>query len=453
MALVKDTINAPPVPKPTTIQITSPAYKGVVADSREIPVSALLTHVEGSSWTCNYYSQILNDGSALAGQNVTVNPIYQQYRLIQRMELKVTGPLTSNQDTEGKTTTITGVATLYPFVIPNEGDMFLADIGDGREGIFRITNTERKSIYKQACYVVEYVMVDYATPERRADLNSKIVDRLCFSYDFLQHGQNPLIQEEVYEHMSFLAESYADMISYYFRNFTSDEFKTLILPGQSKPVYDPFLTKAVTSYFTTNDSYEVRKVRKLNCDGDDVLKTVQIWDILTLRDKTLMKHCLRRIGLVSAVSFEKNPMLEGIYHSGISYVVYPKDPELNVDYEINYKPKAFVDVALRSPPSKVRTLADLIVDNDYAGLTLPAVKLIHLVTVDDHYIFSSAFYNGPDEAQSLLELAVKDYINNKSVSIHALVALCRSHHSWGSLERFYFTPIIAMLIKSVVHGI
>ena len=32
-------------------------------------------------------------------------------------------------------------------VIPNVGDMFLADIGDGKEGVFAVTASDKKTMF------------------------------------------------------------------------------------------------------------------------------------------------------------------------------------------------------------------------------------------------------------------------------------------------------------------
>jgi len=433
--------------------IAAPEYRGVTVDTRYVPSAGLLTHVEGSSWSVNYYSQVLDKDSALAGQNVNRHAIYQQYRLIRGFELKVTSPLTTSQDTGGRSMIMTGVANVYPFVIPNEGDMFLADIGDGREGVFKVTITDRKSIFKETVHTVEYQLIDYSTEDKRADLNSKTIQTLIFVKDFLQYGQNPLMQEEEYVLLDELQNNYVGMAAKYFKSFTSNEYKTLLVPGQPIPVYDHFLTNAVMSSFTTYDAPEIRTVRRLNCDGDDVMKTTTIWDVLRNRDKKLLKYAIRQVGLVSARTFEKNPMLEGIYHSGIHYVVYPKDPQLNVDYQIKYLEKTLATQELADSITQIRRLGDLIVDNEFQGLTLPDTPAIKKVLVDDYYVLSEAFYENEETGKSLLEICVDEYLDYKAPNVKALLALCRTYHAWGQLEKFYYLPVLMLLVKSAIFNI
>jgi len=430
--------------------ITEPEYRGVSVDTRTVPTLGLTTHVEGSSWTVEYYSQVLDKDSALAGQNVTKNAIYQQYRLIRKMELKVTAPLATNQDTQGGSMVLVGTANVYPFVIPNEGDMFLADIGDGREGIFRITHVDRKSIFKETIHVIEYQLINYSTDELRGDLNMKTIQTLIFVRDFLQYGQNPLLQEEEYLLLDRLQHEYFGILNKYFKSFVSNEYKTLLIPGQSKPVYDHFLTTIVFSFFNLADSPEIRTIRKLNCDGDDVMKVTTIWDALKCRDHKMLKYCIREVGLVSNRTFDKNPMLEGIYYSGINYVVYPKDPELTVDYQIHHIQKILAEQKLQDAPSQIRRLGDLIADNEFQGLTLPGTPAIKKVLVDDYYVLSQAFYDNSQTGKSLLELCVDDYLHHKAPNIKALITLCNTYHAWGALERFYYGIVLLIMVKSAI---
>lgn len=270
----KDVATVTPLPSP--VQVTAPEYKGVTVDTKMVPLSSLLTHVEGASWSVNYYSQVLDRDSATAGQGLGTNPIHQQYRLIKQMELKVTSPLMMSQDPESKVITYSGQATAYPFVIPNEGDMFLADIGDGREGIFQIHTVTRMSVFKQTCHTIEYRVVDFTDPQRLADFERKTVQTFQYDKDFLMHGQNPLLFEEDYANVAYLRKNYKLLTDRYFKLFFGREFNTMLVPLQLTPTYDHFITGALLDNFTTWESNEVRYIRKLNMDDDQVSRAVNI---------------------------------------------------------------------------------------------------------------------------------------------------------------------------------
>lgn len=454
MPLLVDTPNAPPVEKPTPVQIAKPAYKGVVVDTQYIPQSSLITGIEGSSWTVDYFSQVVNDDNDLSGQQIARDPIYQQYRLIRGMELKVQNPLTPSQDTDSKQLTITGTAVTYPFLIPQEGDMFIADVGDGREGVFRITNTEVRSYFEQACYQIDYVQVDYSTALRRGDLIRKVVEELYFVRDFLLHGQNPLLYKQDYIDVQTLSQRYAEILDVYMRMFMSHEFKTLILPGQDYPIYDHFVAKAITALFEVSRHPDLMQMRVLNVDDSDVLKCFTLWDMLIRRDADLLPFVNKRVGLVNARSFTERPQLEGIRYTGINYVVYPTDPDVCVDYEVR-KPQvpASSTEHVKPVPARKGALEYLMGKKVLSGLPYNKAPLIKDVTVDDYYIFSQAFYEEQDGGLSQLEALVRDYLNDKAIDRSTLVLLTETYQAYGGLERFYYLPIILLLIKASIRSL
>jgi hypothetical protein len=454
MAIVQKKPKAPPEEKPKEPVIAEPEYKGVVVDSRYTPNTALMTHVEGSSWTVAYYSQVLDEDNPLAGQNVTMPATIQQYKLVNGFELKVTQPLTTSQDPQSKAMLVTGSANVYPSLIPNKGDMFVADTGDGRAAIFTVMQSERKSMLKDAVFAIEYQLTDYATDIRMGDLNAKVIDKVQFVRDYLTYGKNPLLRMEDYEVVHELRMRWGDITQRYFKSFVSNEFKTLLVPQQGeKAVYDPFLTKAVMSFFTTYDAPDIREVRILNVSGDDFMDAPTIWDALKNRDINLLKFCNSKAGLVFAREFDANPMLNGIYFSGVDYVVYPKDPQFSIDFSRGGRAKTLLSETLKDSPAQIRRLADLLGDRNFEGLTKPDSPPVHNVMKDDYYVFTAAFYNNASSGQSVLERLVRDFLQGEALNNKALLALCETYHAWGSLERFYYVPILLMLIKTSIREI
>lgn len=445
MPVVNKTPAAPPEFDPAPPIIHAKEYQGVTVDTRHTPLSSLMTHIEGASMTVNYYSSVLGKDSPLAGQNINLIPEYQQYRLITGFEFKVTNPLTTSQDTTSNSMLTVGTANIYSFLKPNVGDMFITDIGDGREGIFKITNVDRKTLYKESTHVVEYQMIIH-TSDRNvwlADLNSKVVERLVFVSDYLQYGQNPFLQEEDYGVAMRLEAAFEEITKAYFREFLSNEFMTLCVPGQEFPTYDHFVTVAATSFFTTFDAPELRKIRRLNCDDDGLMKATQFWDILSQKNPKLLMTCAQKAGMVSAKQFHKNPMVEGVYHSGINRIVYLADGEMPLDYLHKTSPKVLMDEKLKQVPVRTR-----------AQGAIPDVvpPLLHNVTVDDYYVLSQAFYDKAVDGQSKLELAVHDYLSDKAPNNKVLATLADTYHAWGGLERYYYGPILLVLIRASLRS-
>lgn len=453
MPLIESKPGTHPVQKPTPIRITDPEYRGVTVDTRYIPTSALLTAIEGSSWKVNYYSQVIDSDNDLNGQLVNREAILQQYKLVIGFELKVTTPLTQIQNSETKEFQVNGAANVYPFLVPNVGDMFLADVGDGREGIFRVTSSERRSFFKDTSHYIEYELIDYSTETRRQDLQSKTIKTLYYLRDFLYYGQNPLVEEEDYHLIQELGERYITITKTYFNRFFSNEFQSMMLPGQILPMYDHYLVKAIKANFNTDEAVEVQYIRAMNVADDDAFKAYTIWDAILLRDKDILLHIAEKAGVVSCKSFTREPLMESIYHSGFQYVVYPIDAEVSVDYDV-VRPKRIASTGMITDvPGRDRRMSDLVNESLLDGLPYTGAPLINQITKDDYYVFSEAFYTRAERGQSKLELAVRDHINGQYVDRRLLKAFCDTYHAWGGLERFYFTPILLMLMKGHIRSV
>lgn len=452
MPLIKETPLTPPVQKPVAVKIAAPEFRGVTVDTRYDPATSLLTHIEGASWTVNYYSQVLGADNALSGQQIDRHAAYQQYKLIQRFELKVTTALNQpSQDSTTKSLTLVGQSNVYPVgLIPNEGDHFLADVGDGREGLFVVTNSEQRSIYRDTAYLIDYELVDYSEKDDRVDdLNSKVVENLYFNMDFLLHGQNPLISLESVQKIEMIQAYYQEILAFYFTRFFSREYRTLLLPGQNAPIYDPFLTSAVLKMFRDEPHPNIKYIRELNVGEDDNYALPNIWTMLLNKRRKDLTNSMRQIGLVPIRAFSMDPMMDSIRFSGVEYAVYPKDPDRSEDYRRHDRSKFISEKQIEPTPSRLRMLIDIIAVDDLYGL--PNNLVPSIISMDSEtYVFSPAFYaNTP--GQSALELLVQDYMDQKQYSLTMMFDICKTYHNWGLLEQFYQLPFLMAILRSAIR--
>jgi hypothetical protein len=453
MGIIKPPTSLKPrLPPKPTLTVANDDYKSIAVDMRVDPKETILAHVEGSSWTVDYYSQVVARDTGLAGQGLGTDPVFQQYKLVNGMEIKVTSALTSSQDSETNEITLSGVATVYPFVIPNVGDMFIADLLDGRRGVFQITASSRLAIFKETCHAIDYTLVDYASQARIDDLKRKVVQTTYFEKDFIYHGQNPILVSDDYENLQFLRRNYGTLITQYFKRFYSKEYGTLIMPDQANVVYDGFLVRALFQHLSTWDARELTTLRQLNTDDDQVMTADSIWTVLLMRNRALIADSFHQVGYVSARSFTYQPIFEGIRYSGIEHVIYPNDPMVRVDNQFTQNVKAAGEFTpLRPAVVNRKTLASLI-NASQEDLTKVGIKDVFS---EGYYVFSKAFYEDDREGanQSLLELCVQDYLDDKEISYTRIRELVEASARWDSVNSFYFIPVLIILIKAVIRAI
>lgn len=438
-----------------TTHIADPKFKGVAVDTRWVNRSNLLTHVEGYSWVLKaYYSQVLNSDSQLSGQQVTVSAQYQPYKKINGMELKVQSPLTTSQDDASKGMNMQGSSLIYPnTVIPNEGDMMVADIGEGRLGVFRVTDTIKKTIYENAVYEIEYSINSDETL-RVEDLDAKVVEEVYFHKEYLTLGRDPLLVNSEHNNLLAIQEVYDALARQYFQRFFSDEYKTLLIPLQQQSTYDYFLVDFLLSQFDTTDSQEIRYIRKLAMGGDPAMQSHSLWTALKERDPVYLKTAFQKAGVVTTKIFVSTSLVNSIRYTGIPRAIYPIDAQLVINNQMRNNACGNLVTPLIEPlqhdAPPMGGLYQMVEAITIANAT-PGEGTVKPVATDEYYVLSEDFYK-KTAGMSTLESVVWKFLEREPMDVTQLVGTAKLWPTWGYLEQCYYIPILMHLMKSIIQG-
>ncbi len=436
-----DPVAQTPVPVPV-IHVTNPGYKGIAVDQRWTPIVSMLQHISGSAWTVDYYSQVIDTDTSLGGQRPSSSPVYQQYRKIERLVVRVTAPLTQGQNPDTKAMTYVGKAVVHSF-IPNDGDMFVADIGDGQSATFRIMTTTKMAVFKESVYEIEYE-VGTTEEEFLLDLETKTVEHLVYRADKLVHGESPII---LANHDALLDQAnnvVQVILNQYFTRFFNQEYRTLLVPGQVRTVYDPFLVSFITKLLNTDDCLGMSRLKQLNMQEDGVYKHNSLWDAIANQDEVYLQGGFTRVGLAETASFEINPFFTGIRFTGVQLAVYPKDPMIGI-HDVTETSIKSLSITELTPSIGGNT--EMFEDANTGELPENAATpgLYH-VTFDDYYVLSQNFY-GETTTQSTLEVMTRNHIQRKALDLEALMNTAKSFSQWGLVEQFYYLPIVLALLR------
>lgn len=495
-------VSASPTSEPTekpieTIKITSTSNTTTMVDNRWVPRVNLITHIEGSAWTVDYYSQVLTKDSQLSGQQISLSASNQQYTKISNFVLKVTSTLSSTQK-EDKSMEVTGEAIVNPSVIANEGDMFVADIGEGRLAAFEITKTTKLSIFKQACFQISYKLVsDDAL--RIEDLINKTVKETVYHDSFNLFGKNPIIVKDEHSILIELQEEYRKVLEYYFKRFYSKEFKTILVPMQSTSIYDPFLVEFLLSQFNSRDNHVINHVIKFNVQTDDTLETTSLWDSIKHRDVAYLNSSFSKYSLKDIKTLNSTAISNGIRYSGIRKIIYPSDSSLSVDNTLDstlpinnnvVDNESFGNTNIELRTTNLRNLKgsnDLssqvdnsVLDNYYTVLENgEQLKIFNPLSTDvvqntttqdtlsfinvpkeqlpislssEYYLLTENFYLNKTSDMSVFEGLVLSYINKQSVDKANILNICKEYHKWSLLQQFYYLPIVLVMVRSLLNG-
>lgn len=432
---------------PVTPRVDPTAFRGITVDTNYVPSSAMLTWVEGSNWSVDYYSQLLGEDNEPTPQALDRDPPYQQYQRIKHMDLKVTDPINFDQDPTNRTMTVTGSATTFPFLVPNVGDMFTADIGDGRTGAFTVTEARRQTILRDSVYTIEYELVEELTEARQEDLERKTVKTLRYSRRSLHSGCGPFVTDAEFERQLTDQQWIDDLFADYLRDFFSRNHSTLLVPDQSQPTFDAFVVWALLQLFSPQTVPIMRRVKDLNVMAERVMFQTTVWDALLRCRESALAYGVEQVCLASTARFAGRPTLQSLGYTGIPYVVFPANTASDVDteyYRGGDTPPA--GQALRSP--QTQTDHDYFQRRDDGDLDpVERPPAIHPVTQDDYYVFSEAFYTGNEEEQSQLELLAGEALNGEALTRTRLNQVLADIDRWAPLERFYYVPVVLILLK------
>lgn len=438
-----------PVPLESA-RISSPAFRGVAVDLKWVNRTDLLTNIAGSSWVLkDYYSQVLDTDSQLSGQQLTVSGAYQQYRKIKLMEMKVQQPLSTSQTDQTKGMNLEGSSVVYPFLIPNEGDMFTADIGEGKIGVFRVNLTTKKSIFKEACYEIAY-QLDTDQDDKRADLDAKTIETYVFWKDNLAIGKNPLLLTTQHQALLTVGEAYEVLCKQYFKRFFSNEYCTMLVPGQLLSTYDHFIVDFLLKMNLTDDCPEIRYVKELAVEGYPAMQMPSIWTALLERNAVWLKTAFKQAGAVPTVIFSAIPLVNSIRYTGIKMAMMPTDADLVTDVFLQERNCPVPASPLDQGPAPMGGMYRMVqavniaqVDGDAEGTIKPIDP--------NYYVFSQAFYERSDNL-STLEGVVWQFLEREPMDVESLVATADLWPTWGLLEQFYYIPVLMCLMRSILMG-
>lgn len=454
MPIMQPTPLAPPEKQSDIPEIQPKRANTVVVDNKNTPLASLITHVAGIALINDYYRLVVNKDNVLYAQDVGQSGVEQQYIKYRNFEIRMQGSLSEDQQDDDKVFVINGVGYIHSGFIPNEGDMFVADVGDGRLGVFNITRSRRMTIRVGTVYEVSYSMAYFVgdKPSQFDDLEGKVIETYFYVKERLGYNQNPFLSSEEYSFSRYMGEMFREICGNYHTQFFSKEFAAYLVPGQATPTFDYFLYRAKLAIFRDDPYGIMKKHQSINIADDDLIsRKMDLFTVLIERSARKFKVCDRRVGTARTAQFYYDGVTTNIRYTGIDAIVYPISTEVRTDYGNNNLNTSYLEGPMKPTPN---TMDPEILEDQISEFMFgtKAVPLIKPVSIDDYYVFSEDFYKRTENL-SILEVQTLAYIDGKEVNPKALKVLLENYIYWPRLERFYYTPILLILIMSVLKAV
>lgn len=428
--------------------------KTSIVETQFTPRSALLTHLSGARWIVDYYSQVIGTNEELKAFDPDQQTIYQSYRRINRCEILLQGGLDTAISGPANEARISGTAILYPGLIPNQYDVIIGDIGDGRLGQFTITEPPvRKSYFNDAAYEIRFEMSRYYDKRIEDMLDQRSVKNLFFQRDYLTYGQNPYLIEEDFHYSKNLERYIASIEDRWVKEFYNHSKKIFLVPGQADLTYDPYIVTAVMALFTQNNSSLYRQVNVLNVDDWGLNHVDNLWGMLLSRDEFKLNTVFRKFTLISSTRFSMVTQLNGIRFSGVNSVVVPKDHDMgygNGEYGNGGLATGFCGGCCSGCATD-----DSFNPNDGKATEYDGTEGTKLPKVgsDGYYVLSQAFYEKDFTKMTKFEKLLWDGILKSKIDPSDVYAYFEAYPKWSKIDRFYLGIILVILMRYSLRSI
>lgn len=419
-----------------------------VTKEKNIPFLELGQFVEGfHTEPVEYLSRLLGPDEELGELSTSLNEVLQQYLRIPNFEIKLSDSLQRTFEKDRQSNTFTGNAIIYAgTIVPKRYDHFVADVGDDVPYLFTLTNVEQKTIFGNSAYEIEFNSSGRMTQARRDSIEKKVVDNKHLVKDYLGEGKNPLLSEVQLTSLGSIKSHGNELISMYIQDFvaTSRE-RYLLIPDQEYLSIDVYLQDLIYQILDVSEFPQLRTINVVNLQALPESNRKTLWDVLLstnpLESRGLVHRIEHKMNLynVNAVMAGRrsDPYLRSLYYTTVNYVYLPPSALLGSTSHI----------ALQPGNARIDDLECVFAERSEVDPSDRKRLPVKLVTHDDYYVLSEAFYKSKVDEMSQLEFCVYRMLRQEQVNIGVLLDLCERCYTWGSLERFYYVPILLILLK------
>lgn len=313
------------------IQEREKEYQHAIVRSEQLSLAPIISHISGSSWVVDYYAQMLGSDGEPVPYDKEATFLNQQYHLIYNLEMKLQSQDRDNDDVTNRVGA-TGTAVIFTGIIPNYGDVIIADVGSGMAGRLTVKKVTKMTYMKNTVYEIDYELIEFINKEVIDRIDRYVVKKSVFNGDLIPYGNDPVIASEDYDVYLNAEDVKAELIDDYLKEFFSIELSTFVVPEYGEPTYDPYVIEAFKEVVNVDEHPLMRKLKSLNVNEIKEAYPLSIWKALIDPSVNRINNSWRRAGPVSHQLFNINPVLNSFRYSGFKACISPVENLLNVDF-------------------------------------------------------------------------------------------------------------------------
>jgi len=414
-------------PQPEAPKIYSEQYQHSIVQGTYQPETSLITLVQGIPVVVEYYRQRLRGSEEPAPFDPSNAATYQSYTRIRHLIIKLEGNDAFNFNPEKGESSSMYSGWVTCDVAPIRGDVFIAEIKDGRAGLFQITEQpEIVEFTANKVYRITILMVGILQKDWADELERRVQQELVYSIDSALSGGVGLVNPDDFNTMGELFSWTQTISSWIMRNWWWRPEETIAYPvavdktgTRGTYCYDQYLIDFLSAIITPDMRAGYPVIGRLSTQyggrAIGTYGTVNIWDVILRGDINLLPMCKNSEAAMIGVDRITGTRLYGNLRSSKFGYFITTDPEEYKVYKTFFNMDGYP--ILRATPEKKVT-----------------------------YMFSEEFYNGvPTETfEKILYQSLKD----KVIDRKTLLKYCKDEYfALPELKQLYYGGIIIFLIN------
>lgn len=287
--------------------------------------TSLLSNVPGQPWMVEWYRQVHGLSTEAQGFQPDSIETYQSYERIKGLVVKIDGEMSNNWDGQWSTIGQEAIIRTLFDLAPVPFDVFIADIGDGRAGLFQCYDEPRlRTVAVDKIYEINIRLIAIVDKTIETNLNKKTIREWVYSKDSAIRGGNAVITTTDYDDNIELAKLQTLIIQDYLSEFYYDPEKTIAVPNVTDDEklagslkYDPYLTRFLTYTFTQKKAGLREPIRTLNVEFGKTQvggKKLNVWDMFYQMNFKYPQRYKQDFYLHQSIN-----LLNTLYYAGIFY--------------------------------------------------------------------------------------------------------------------------------------
>lgn len=262
-----------------------PVYRHSIVESKYVPHTSFLSFVSGQPGLAEYYRGSYGQDEMQQAFEPDSIETYSSYKRISNLIIKFDTISGYNFDpAKAQSTDVISGYVLFDLT-PNENDLFIRDIGDGRAGLYQIfEQPEIKTVAADKCYYITARLQAVVTETIMENLNRKVIEELYYQKDIAVAGGNAILTKFDVDLNRKIYEGRQAIIDDILTNFYFWDENTVTVPNELKDhLYDPYLAKFLSYTIPAELLGPRAKIQLLDVNyyvqDKGIQEPITIWDM------------------------------------------------------------------------------------------------------------------------------------------------------------------------------